>query len=79
MRLCSPSRASILTGLYERTHRYMVDTYGTAAPYESKVGQIERLHRLREDGVIDDAEFASLKAELITPTPEETEQTGQYL
>ena len=57
----------------------MIDTYGTAAPYESKVGQIERLHRLREDGVIDDAEFASLKAELVSPTPEETEQTGQYL
>lgn len=66
-----PSRGevdSFVAELSERTADYLRRTYGTAAPHDSKVGQLERLAKLREDGAISDEEFESLKLEIVGVT-----------
>jgi hypothetical protein len=78
----APNRIEVVQFMQElkgQSDKYLVETYGTAANRDSKVGQIERLAQLQEQGAISEDEYANLKAELVCATPVDDTGHGQYL
>jgi hypothetical protein len=78
----APNRNEVVQFMQElkgQSDKYLVETYGTAANRDSKVGQIERLAQLQEQGAISEDEYANLKAELVCATPVDDTGHGQYL
>jgi hypothetical protein len=78
----APNRKEVVQFMEELkgpSDKYLVETYGTAANRDSKVGQIERLAQLQEQGAISEDEYANLKAELVCATPVDDTGHGQYL
>ena len=64
--------------LREHTRKYLEQTYGSGAPFESKVNQIERLSALKDSGAISESEYDSLKAEVVGPRPA-SDRHGNYI
>ena len=78
----APNRKEVVRFMEElkgQSDKYLVETYGTAANRDSKVGQIERLAQLQEQGAISEDEYENLKAELVCATPVDDTGHGQYL
>ena len=78
----APNRKEVVQFMEElkgQSDKYLVETYGTAANRDSKVGQIERLAQLKEQGAIFEDEYENLKAELVCATPVDDTGYGQYL
>lgn len=67
-----------LASLRARRDEYLRNNYGSAAPFESKASQIERLFQLREAGAISEVEYETLKSEVVG-THVAAANSGQYL